>query len=131
MRAHEAIADALSTWRPIQSAADIAHEISGLLSADERDRLVLRALTEEVRANLRRKDSSGVPMYANVDRLDPATGRTVKVYKQTAMFDEKDYRVAVHSYRRRSLENAAVAESLRSQCLQRFGVDPLPYEAIA
>lgn len=128
MKSHEAIGDALSTWRPVQSAADLAHEVFRFLSPVEVERLALRGLTEEIRSALRRKDSDGVPAYANVDKVDPSTGKSMKIYKQTSMFDEADYRVAVDSYRQRSLQNAAVAEALRAQCLSRLGVDPLPFE---
>ena len=121
MKSSQAIGDALSAWRPIESAPDLAHETFELLDADEITRLAIRAYTDEVRAALRRKDVNGVPAYTSV--LAPATdGKTVRVYKQTALFTEADYRAAVRFYRREADSNRRVADALVKDCKRRLGI---------
>ena len=122
---NDLMADALSEWRPVRNAADLAAEIVGKLDADERERLMMRGLTDEVRAALRRKDSTGCPTYSNVDQVG-ADGTKTRVYKQTELFSVKDYEVAVASYLRRAAQNRKVAVNLAASCRSRHGVDPMP-----
>lgn len=131
MKAREIINEALSEWREVQSAADLAHETYDRLTEDEVARLAMRGYTDEIRAALRRKEPTGVPAYANVDQVDEVTGRKVKIYKRTELFDASDYKVAVRSYRRRAKENAVVADALTLQCAERLGVQLSTDEAAA
>lgn len=127
MKSHEVIAEALSEWRPVASAADLAQQTFDQLDDDERERLAMRAYTDEIRAALRRK-RDGVPVYSNVDQVDPQTGEKRTVYKQTALFDEQDYRAAVRSYTDRAQDNLTVARALVNECKVRLGVQiPLPF----
>lgn len=121
MTSHKLIADALSDWRTIRNAADLAHDLVADLTEDDRERLILRALTEEVRAALRRKEN-GVPVYGNVEVIDPVTGEKVRRYKQTAMFDVEDYRSAIASCSQRAKAEMRTARALRADCASRLGV---------
>lgn len=122
MKSHALIADALSEWRTVQDAPDLAHDLFGGLDADEVERLALRAFTDEVRAALRRKNSDGVPVYGNVEKVDPTTGQRTRRYKQTAMFDESDYRSAIESCRARAAAEIRTADALVKDCAERLGV---------
>lgn len=127
MKSHQAINDALSEWRAVTDAADLAQELFGQLDDDEVQRLALRGFTEEIRAALRRK-RNGVPVYSNVDQVDAKTGKKRTVYKQTALFKEADYRTAVRSYADRAANNLTVARALALECKRRLGVQiPLPF----
>lgn len=127
MKSHQVIAESLSTWRTVESAVDLAHETFHQLDDDERERLALRAYTDEVRATLRRKHK-GVPAYSNVDRLNPATGQVEQVYKQTEAFDVEDYKMAVRSYGNRARQNLNVAKALAEKCRADLGVQlPIPF----
>ncbi|HWH13180.1 MAG TPA: hypothetical protein VNT51_00420 [Miltoncostaeaceae bacterium] len=90
MKSHQAIANALSDWKVVQDAPSLARDLFGALDDDERDRLALRAFTDEVRSTLRRKNADGVPVYGNVEQVDAATGSLVRRYKQTAAFTVED-----------------------------------------
>lgn len=122
MKAHQLIADALSDWRAVRDAPDLAHDLFGALSEDEVERLALRAFTDEVRATLRRKDSNGVPLYGNVEQADPLTGELVRRYKQTALFEVEDYQAAIKSCRVRAEAEHRTARALARDCAQRLGV---------
>jgi hypothetical protein len=121
VKARQVIAETLSAWRPVQHAPDLAHETFARLDADERDRLALRAYTEEIRQALRRKDKNGVPVYTSVTRPN-AEGRPERVYKQTALFDVADYETAVGFYLREARANTNVARMLVADCARRLGV---------
>lgn len=121
MKSARLIADALSDWRVVRDAPDLAHELFAHLDEDELERLALRAFTEEIRGTLRRK-VDGVPMYANVEQVDPATGETVRRYKQTAMFDLDDYVVAIKACRSRAEAEHRTARALQKDCAKRLGV---------
>jgi hypothetical protein len=121
MKAARLIADALSDWRVVQDAPDLAHELFDHLDEDELTRLAQRAFTEEVRAALRRK-VNGVPVYANVEQVDPVTGEKVRLYKQTAMFDVDDYIVAIKACRSRAEAEHRTARALQKDCAARLGV---------
>lgn len=121
MKAARLIADALSDWRIVRDAPDLAHDLFDGLDDDEVQRLALRAFTDEVRATLRRK-VDGVPVYANVEQVDPATGETVRRYKQTAMFDVDDYVSAIASCNRRADAERRTARALQKDCAARLGV---------
>lgn len=122
MKARTLIHDALSDWRPVRNAPDLAHDLFDQLDADEITRLAMRGLTDEIRATLRRKDSNGVPLYTSVLTPDPDGGEPQRVYKQTAMFDVEDYTVAIRFYRQEARANDAVAEALVADCKRRLGV---------
>lgn len=131
MKSHELIAETLSEWRPVTSAAELAHESFDRLGTDEIGRLALRAYTDEIRAALRRKES-GVPAYSNIDRVNPDSGDLERVYKQTALFNIDDYRAAVNSYARRAHDNWKVAAALASKCQAELGVQlTIPFEMSA
>lgn len=121
MKSSRLIADALSDWRVVRDAPDLAHDLFDQLDDEERERLALRAFTDEVRATLRRK-VDGVPLYANVEQVDPATGETVRRYKQTAMFDVDDYVVAIKACRARAEAEHRTARALQQDCAKRLGV---------
>jgi hypothetical protein len=121
MKAARLIADALSDWRVVRDAPDLAFDLFAQLDEDELHRLALRAFTDEVRATLRRK-VDGVPLYANVEQVDPTTGETVRRYKQTAMFDVDDYVSAIASCQRRADAERRTARALRDDCAKRLGV---------
>jgi hypothetical protein len=131
MKFHDLMSDALSEWRPVRNAADLAHEIAAHLDDDERERIFMRGLTNEVRQSLRRKDSTGCPTYSNVDRIDPSTGAKTRIYKQTELFSVDDFKVAVASYLARADENRKVAGALAASCKTRHGVNPMPGKASA
>lgn len=122
MKASQLIADALTAWRTYEDAADLAHQNFDQLDEDEIERLARRAFTEEFRSTLRRKDRNGVPLYGNVEATDPATGKTVRRYKQTAMFDVEDYRVAIAACRVRIAAEDRTARALVKDCADRLGV---------
>lgn len=126
MKAQQLIADALSEWREVQDAPDLAQQLFDRLDDDEIERLAVRGFTDEVRAALRRKDSGGVPVYANVERIDK-DGSRIRLYKQTSLFTVDDYRIAVASYERRAAANHRVAVALAKDCKTRLHVTiPLP-----
>jgi hypothetical protein len=122
VKAHALISDALSDWRKVRNAPDLAHDLFDDLDDDERDRLAMRGFTDEIRATLRRKDKNGVPVYSSV--LTPALDGTEpeRIYKQTALFDVADYEVAVRSYREAARVNNKIARALVEDCLRRLGV---------
>lgn len=122
MKAHSLIADALSEWRVLRDAPDLAHELFTRLGPEEVERLAVRAFTDEVRAALRRKDAVGVPVYANVEQADETTGEIVRRYKQTAMFDVGDYEAAIKSCRQRAAAENRTARALQKDCAVRLGV---------
>lgn len=122
MKASQLIADALSEWRTFQDAADLAQQHFDALDEEEISRLAVRAFTEEFRATLRRKDSNGVPLYANVQQVDPVSGETSRRYKQTQLFDESDYKAAIASCQQRSRAELRTAKALADDCLTRLGV---------
>lgn len=121
MKSKQLIADALSDWRGVRNAPDLAHDLFTQLDDDEIERLALRGLTEEVRATLRRKDENGVPLYTSVTQPDE-NGEPRRVYKQTALFDEDDYVVAIGFYMREAVANRRVAEALVKDCKRRLGI---------
>lgn len=121
MKSKDLIADALSEWRPVRNAPDLAHQLFDRLDDDEIQRLAQRAFTDEVRASLRRKDENGVPIYTSVLNVDGA-GNETRIYKQTELFDVDDYRDAIASYMRASVANRAVAIALSKDCHARLGV---------
>jgi hypothetical protein len=120
VKAKHLIADALSEWRPVQDAPDLAHSLFAALDDDERERLALRAFTDEVRASLRQK-VDGVPIYASVERVNEQ-GETVRHYKQTALFDVEDYRIAIDACQRRAAAETRTARALQKDCAARLGV---------
>lgn len=122
MKAAQLIADALSSWNTYEDASAQAHQHFQHLDPDEVERLARRAFTEEFRATLRRKDANGVPLYGNVATTDRVTGQTVKRYKQTAMFDVDDYRVAINDCHLRAASERRTARALQKDCLVRLGV---------
>lgn len=122
MKSAQIIADVLSSWRTFEDAGNRAHEAFAQLDPDEIERLALRAFTEEFRATLRRKDSRGVPLYGNVEKTDPGSGRTVRRYKQTALFTEDDYRSAIASCQRRAKAETHTARALIADCAARLDV---------
>jgi hypothetical protein len=122
MKSHQAISNALSDWKVVQDAPSLARDLFGQLDDAERDRLALRALTDEVRSTLRRKDSAGVPVYGNVEKVDTKTGTTVRQYKQVAAFDIADYGAAIRSARRRAAAENRTVAALRADCAARLGV---------
>lgn len=122
MKAAQLITDALSSWRTYEDAADQAHQYFDQLDADEVNRLARRAFAEEFRSMLRRKDSSGVPLYGNVEVTDPSTGKTTRRYKQTAMFTADDYRVAINACHLRASAERRTARALQKDCAARLGV---------
>jgi hypothetical protein len=115
------IADALSEWRPVRNAPDLAEELFQHLDSDEIERLARRAFTDEVRTGLRRKDADGVPLYTSVIESDDE-GKPRRVYKQTALFDVADYEVAIAFYVREARANNRVALALIADCQRRLGV---------
>lgn len=120
MKAKDAIRGALADWRPVADAPSLARETFTSLDAAERDRLALRAYTDEVRTELRRK-VDGVPVYTSV--VQPGEdGHAKRVYKQTELFDVSDYRVAVTFYLSEAKANQRVARSLARDCYRRYGV---------
>lgn len=121
MKSSDLIADALSEWRPVRSAPDLAHELYAHLDSSEIERLARRAFTDEVRAGLRRKDADGVPLYTSVLESDDE-GKPRRVYKQTALFDVDDYQIAVAFYVREARANSRVAVALIEDCKRRLGV---------
>lgn len=121
MKARELIDDALSAWRPVESAPDLARDIYDHLDADEVARLAMRGLTDEVRAMLRRKDENGVPVYTSV-WAPGDDGTPQRIYKQTALFEVNDYTTAVDFYRREARANLRVAQALTADCYRRLGV---------
>jgi hypothetical protein len=122
MKSHQAINKALSDWKVVRDAPSLARDLFDDLDDGERDRLALRALTDEVRSTLRRKDSSGVPVYGNVEKVDTATGTTVRQYKQVSAFDVADYGAAIRSARRRAAAENRTVAALRADCAARLGV---------
>lgn len=122
MKAHDLIRDALSDWREVRNAPDLAHDLFNRLDSDEIERLAMRGLTDEVRATLRRKDTNGVPLYTSVLTPNPDGGDPQRIYKQTALFDVEDYKTAVSFYRREARANEVVAEALTADCYRRLGV---------
>lgn len=121
MKSAQVIADALSDWRPVRDAADSAEETFHQLDADEVDRLAHRAFAEEWRAQLRKK-VNGVPIYGNIERVDAATGDTVRLYKQTSLFELDDYRSAIAACDRRAKAERRTARALAEDCQNRLGV---------
>lgn len=125
IKASQAIADALSSWREIQDAPDLARDLFDLLDRDELARLAMRGLTDEIRATLRRRHN-GVPLYTSIVRT-AKDGSQKRLYKQTALFDVDDYRVAVDQYARKAAGNYRVAVALVADCRARLGVQlPIP-----
>ncbi len=122
MKAHQLIRDALSDWRSVRNAPDLAHDLFADLDAEEIARLALRGLTDEVRSTLRRKDPNGVPLYTSVLAPDVEGEEPQRIYKQTALFDMNDYTVAVQFYRQEARANLRVARALVDDCLRRHGV---------
>lgn len=121
MKAVGLINDALSEWRAVRSAPDLAHELFDRLDADEIERLALAGFAGEIRKALTKK-IQGVPQYSNVEMIDKSTGKKFKQYKQTAAFEVADFELAVSSYRARAKANLNVAEALIKACAARFGV---------
>ena len=121
MKSTKAIRTALADWRLIHDAPSLARETFSDLDALERDRLALRAYTDEVRAELRRKDQHGVPLYTSILVAD-GDGNRERRYKQTELFEVSDYRVAVSFYFSEAAANYRVARSLAADCNRRFGV---------
>lgn len=122
MKSHAVIASALSDWKDVRDAPSLARDLFDSLDDEERERLALRAFTDEVRSTLRRKGADGVPVYGNVERVDVATGQTVRQYKQVAAFDLDDYGAAIRSARRRAAAEARTVAALRADCAARLGV---------
>lgn len=121
MKAIDLINDALSEWRAIRSAPDLAHELFGRLDADEVERLALAGFAAEIRKGLTKK-VKGLPQYSNVVVIDKATGKETKKYKQTSLFTAADYRVAVDSYMKRSQSNFDIAKALVEAAAARLGI---------
>lgn len=121
MKAINLIHDALSEWRPVRSAPDLAHELYKHLDADEVERLAIAGLTGEVRKALTKR-VKGIPVYSNVETIDPATGKKVKQYKQTNLFNVDDFRIAADSYMKRTRSNYDIACALAAACVKKYGV---------
>ena len=121
MKAFNLINDALSEWRAVRSAPDLAHELFGRLDADEIERLALAGFASEIRKALTKK-VQGLPQYSNVEVIDPTTGKKIKRYKNTELFDAEDYRVAVNSYMKRSRSNFDIAKALANAAAAKLGI---------
>lgn len=121
MKAFNLINDALSEWRAVRSAPDLAHELFARLDADEIERLALAGFASEIRKALTKK-VQGLPQYSNVEVIDPATGKKIKRYKNTELFDAEDYRVAVNSYMKRSRSNFDIAKALANAAAAKLGI---------
>ena len=121
MKAFNLINDALSEWRAVRSAPDLAHELFTRLDADEIERLALAGFASEIRKALTKK-VQGLPQYSNVEVIDPATGKKIKRYKNTELFDAEDYRVAVNSYMKRSRSNFDIAKALANAAAAKLGI---------
>ena len=121
MKSATIIADTMSEWRTVRHAPDLAHELFDLLDADEITRLATAGFAAEIRKALTAK-AAGVPQYSSIVVIDPATGKKTKRYKQTGLFTEGDYRVAIDSYVARSDANLSVAKALIAACAAKFGV---------
>lgn len=121
VKAREAIRAALVTWRPVEDAPSLARDTFGQLDHDEVLRLAMRAYTDEVRAELRRKDGNGVPQFTSVLTTD-GEGNKQRIYKQTALFDVADYEMAITSYLAEARANYRVARCLAKDCARRLGV---------
>lgn len=120
MKSLDIIRAALADWRPIADAPELADSTFHDLDDEEIGRLALRAFTEEIRKELRRK-ISGVPVYTSVITADE-DGERRRVYKQTALFEVADYRVAIDFYLRESEANRRVAKALAADCQRRLGI---------
>jgi hypothetical protein len=120
VRSIDVIRKELSVWRPVADAPSLARDSFGKLDPDEVIRLAMRAYTEEVRQELRRK-VDGVPVYTSVIAAD-SEGNPQRLYKQTELFDVSDYRVAIDFYLREAEANRRVAKALAEHCKRRLGV---------
>ncbi len=121
MKAFTLINDALSEWRAVRSAPDLAHELFGHLDQAELERLALAGFAAEIRKALTKK-VKGVPQYSNVEVIDKVTGKKIKRYKNTELFNAEDYRVAVNSYMKRSRSNFDIAKALANAAAAKLGI---------
>lgn len=121
MKSVEVIRERLSDWHPVNDAPSLADETFGQLDADEVIRLAKRAHTDNVRAELRRKNDDGVPVYTSVLMPDD-DGEVRRIYKQTALFEVDDYAMAVSFYIAEARSNFQVAVALVKDCKRRHDV---------
>lgn len=120
MKAREIIAHTLRDWHSV-NAPEQAEATFGLLDSDEIHRLALRAFTEEWRRELRVKDENGVPKYASINVRDD-NGKQVRLYKQTDLFDESDYAVAIKGHVVEARSHLRAAKALAADAAKRLGV---------
>lgn len=121
MKAINLINDALSEWRTIRHAPDLAQELFDRLDADEVHRLAVAGFAAEIRKGLRKK-VGGVPTYSNIEVINESTGKKERRYKQTEAFTVTDFERAITSYRTRARAHDNVAEALIKACAAKFGV---------
>ena len=105
----------------MRSAPDLAHELFAHLDQAELERLALAGFAAEIRKALTKK-VKGVPQYSNVEVIDKVTGKKIKRYKNTELFDAEDYRVAVNSYMKRSRSNFDIAKALANAAAAKLGI---------
>ena len=121
MKAFNLINDALSEWRAVRSAPDLAHELFDQLDPAEVERLAVAGFAAEIRKALTKK-VKGLPQYSNVEVIDSVTGKKTKRYKNTELFNADDYRVAVDSYMKRSRSNFDIAKALADAAAAKLGI---------
>lgn len=125
MKGHLIIDDRLKDWHVVD-APQMADETFNSLDADEVIRLAQRAWTEEWRAALRSKGPDGLPKYASIEQPQP-DGSVARVYKQTALFEIRDYETAIRYHRAEAISHLDTAARLARRCNAVHGTDiPIP-----
>jgi hypothetical protein len=84
---------------------------------------VTLAKKEIIRRLLKEERRDGHPEFASIEEVG-SDGERVRRYKQELLFGVDDYRQVVRYTADRSAYFAALREQYRTNCVERFGVDP-------
>ena len=111
-------ADSWSTIDELVDACDKAH----YWDKDFQASVAVQAKKAKIRHLIKKaKDGEGFPVWASVEATNE-DGKTVRLYKQEALFDVNDYRQVTEYHADRSHYHKAMARSYAKRCRQRFGV---------
>jgi len=102
------------------------------------DEFTAKALENAKKAEVRHlvkslKDDEGMPIFHSVERTDPVTGETKKVYMQEVLFNPDDYRTVIEYHMYKANYHEKIARKLNDRCQQQYRMSFLPgfEEAVA
>lgn len=72
------------------------------------------------------KDDEGMPIFHSVERTDPETGESRRVYMQEVLFNPDDYRTVIEYHMYKATYHEKIARKLDERCRNQYRMSFLP-----